>query len=642
MIIEFYKIRGIDEKNIFKFDSAKERYDFLSNYRTLQLSDVNFPFFYKNTIRLPIDNNEILNSNYCCIFETNDIYVLNNAIALESTFQRFYFIENFEYITESVYNVALSIDSIQTYMFDTSIYISYVKRRTIRRYNEDGTINRNYIRENLSKTENYTTEFKERKLKTALLVKWGFNEEMNREDKQYPFVSDAALLSTLKYNSSSNDGFNSNFLYTLFPLYKEEPPTWSYHEKTLTQYNFKFNNDILPWCSAYNIKNDNPYILSINVINLYDLPNITIYENDLTYEFDPQSYGVLEIKNSFISVPDTQDQTCIFIKSLEFFNFTNTIHIYNPFAFNKGTSLTTFSWHNIPQLLDENYCIINYGKIDNFATYPSHFLNNVNIIGYQAISLDNNSSLYALAQDNIDKDPYTSGVASKISTTLTLKNDAWNTWLANHSATLEVANEIKNINLIRGLGNTAIQSLTQLLSAGIITGFGTIPNPIGGVFASGASSTAGTGVVNSVADYMNAEQRIKEMTENNQSVPSGFRNMENSIASTLMQTNANIVAIQTKEDIQAVGQIYNMYGFKVSEVDDDMYGLNLSGYFNRIHNHYYFDYIECDLLSFTLSKYSTQKMKSNILRRMSNGVRIWYNPTSDQNIQAYNNVNDEI
>lgn len=65
----------------------------------------------------------------------------------------YYFINDISYVSEDMVSVSIRMDTIQSYMFDMRLTRPFITRKAIKRWNDDGTINRDFIRENLSTGE---------------------------------------------------------------------------------------------------------------------------------------------------------------------------------------------------------------------------------------------------------------------------------------------------------------------------------------------------------------------------------------------------------------------------------------------------------------------------------------------------------
>ena len=141
MNIDFYYIKGINREDTRGFDNITFQKAYFKQYLKKTIESVYYPPFYKNTIRLNIEDVNL---------DTNVNYVGINYNIGGNDKYFYYFIDNIRYISEGVIEVTLTLDSIQTYYFDIVTTSNIIERQTIKRWSSSGVINRNYIRENVS------------------------------------------------------------------------------------------------------------------------------------------------------------------------------------------------------------------------------------------------------------------------------------------------------------------------------------------------------------------------------------------------------------------------------------------------------------------------------------------------------------
>lgn len=140
MNILLYNIPGINAIDTPVFSNIDMQNNYFSNTCVATISSGFYPPFYRNKITLNISDAPLLGEyNYLSlVYEENE---------LSKTF--YYFIDRYEYVNEGVIDLYITMDVIQTYMFDIEFVNSLVTRRSIKRW-EGTTIKRDYLRENLS------------------------------------------------------------------------------------------------------------------------------------------------------------------------------------------------------------------------------------------------------------------------------------------------------------------------------------------------------------------------------------------------------------------------------------------------------------------------------------------------------------
>lgn len=139
MKIYFGYIPGISNIDTPYFSSIGEQEDYFDGQEVETIDDAFYPPHYTNTIKVYTEEVNFNSSvNYVWFEFLNKRY--------------YYFIESIEYVSESLIYVNIVMDVIQTYMFNIDVSNGIIERKFIDRW-DDGYINRNYIRENVSDGE---------------------------------------------------------------------------------------------------------------------------------------------------------------------------------------------------------------------------------------------------------------------------------------------------------------------------------------------------------------------------------------------------------------------------------------------------------------------------------------------------------
>ena len=142
-MIRLMFVKGINEVDTPYFETKEEQTEFFENASVVSYDDETayYPPYYRNRIRLP--SSDIPFSD-----ETKKI----NYLSLEYDGKTYYyFVESMDYVTDDLTEITISMDTIQTFFFDMLLTKPTIKRMAIKRWSDDKvSINRNYIRENLS------------------------------------------------------------------------------------------------------------------------------------------------------------------------------------------------------------------------------------------------------------------------------------------------------------------------------------------------------------------------------------------------------------------------------------------------------------------------------------------------------------
>lgn len=140
-MISLCYVEGIDEVDTPWFDTMSEQTGFFDKALVWYDDTSYYPPYFMNTIRLSSDDIPFSSTkgkvNYCFLDYEDKRY--------------YYFIDSIDYVTDDLVEITIEMDTIQTYMFDMLISKPTIARMAIQRWDANGiTINRDYIRENLS------------------------------------------------------------------------------------------------------------------------------------------------------------------------------------------------------------------------------------------------------------------------------------------------------------------------------------------------------------------------------------------------------------------------------------------------------------------------------------------------------------
>lgn len=124
----------------FPTDTDKDNFFSKSVYRTIETSY--YPPYYTNRIKLSIEDFNIFSS-------VSFNYVRYLRISYSGKYY-YYFIDSIDYVNEDVYELSIAMDTYMTFMNNITLDDICIQRKFIDRYNTDGSINRNYLRENVS------------------------------------------------------------------------------------------------------------------------------------------------------------------------------------------------------------------------------------------------------------------------------------------------------------------------------------------------------------------------------------------------------------------------------------------------------------------------------------------------------------
>lgn len=384
MNIYFGYIEGISRIDTPYFATLGEQEDYFDSHEVVTIDTTFYPPHYLNKIK--VDTDEIsfnVNVNYLW-FEYNSK-------------RYYYFIDDVEYISESVIYIYITMDTIQTYMFDIRITNGVIERKFINRWN-GSNINRNYIRENVS-NNNFgrvtTNVVNNDRMKWMYILKC--NNFLSANQTLGHPVSDVGVREetslypipyALYFSYASGQYYNSNFIgndvSSRAPMIPAAAEIY-----------------VIPFEAIYNVSLDSSYNISGLVLSKqnYTVDNGTaqlFYNSTFIYE----------------SLLNKVDYTYPYVK--------NT----NPYAL--------FSVDYMPMLLDNNYCKLTFGDSAYRTDFPLHMANSVNFHMYYWADLGSGTRYYNIVNGSRDYNFNAYGTIVKNPAVLSfdLKNNAWEEYIS--------------------------------------------------------------------------------------------------------------------------------------------------------------------------------------------------------------------
>ena len=422
MIITLYYIEGISRIDTPYFATKtsqatlSEQEGFFSNHIVKEIESAYYPPHYHNTVRFDIEDLSFNdNVNYLSLQYNGKTY--------------YYFINDVTYVSESLIEVDITMDVIQTYMFDIYISNGIIERKFINRfYQKSGSstwiMNRAYIRENVSSGEfitDYKTLLNTDTSKYVLFVKQSkFDKSttygnicprnivsywLNNSALAPKFPVSLAVPYDIKFGPGSPYGFVKNdankVAYNTYLV-----ATGSYLAETLDMYVCPFNPFMKINMSSPSAGN---VTLSGNVtdtayLNFDDMHGETVYYNKALYD----TYD-LAIRKSTVYVGATK----------------------NPGFVDWG-----FSSDYIPQIIDDNYVRWTFGTDACLTTHPIYPLEEGYLSLHYAFDITNGSRIYFVndnnSSTNTDDDKYSTLVIDTNILSVDLKNTPWAQYIANN------------------------------------------------------------------------------------------------------------------------------------------------------------------------------------------------------------------
>lgn len=625
-------IKGYDTFNTMQFDTIEEQKAFFEAH-VLRSIDAYYPPHYTNVISL--DNKDVpidLHYNFVILIH-NDIYF-------------YYFINNIDYINEELYNITIEMDTVQTLMFYTNINNAIQTRESIARWdvNAVNKINRNYIRENVSKGDFQTKEYNLYNdnhnyiillsTKNYTMLNEGYIKgNIIHDSTKYPLGYSIYLLPVPKYhcrhvhlriyNTSTEDydttiyNMNTNVLGNLYKRFLEEPETINIF---VSNSNF-LNNVYKIEYEDISGSNDKNMILTLST----DYKTI-----DIEPLYEPTGSGTYNEAYGFCIV-----------------NYYDKLLKTTAYDFNiKGTTFNTnylkkqpFSFKYIPQLIDENYIQLQYGETLGLTATKYYELEDISVNLFDSYDIVSGSRSYLIKGISDNKfDKFFTLKVNNSTETVNLINDAWKTYEASHKGSLTTGLALQYTNAFYNLfkGELSSMGMASAYELAPQTKYNKGMKSLG--LARGVIGGVST-FTDSVMDFINIKSNYNINKENLEATPDKVG--QGSVINSDILNNSFTPVMQVKEvsDIEQCARILEYYGYKVNKtlVDIDLYNLPKNrGYYNV----YKFENITVSFKDLFVSK----DLEHNLIERLQSGVRMFDVSRNDNNditfVLTYDNLEE--
>lgn len=582
-MITLYYIENISRFDEPYFDFPSSQITFFADHIVQSIDAGFYPPHYRN--RITLDTVDVDFTTQC------------NYLSLEFGGKTYYYyIDDINYISEDIVELVVTMDVIQTYMFNISCKSAHINRHTISRWNGD-IINRDYIRENLSQGEKIIKSYTKSHDDITWLVVWfrsasgKYKSSPNAEDtitmpdnfSQFNgyFVTHIGM-TPLFIPANSDQGSPYKIVDHLGNRYDCPYPTDLLEEPTVDHIDY-INHDVFKGLYTYNASTKTLTFNSGSGITGTDLYSGTKYLGS----------GILQKTNMFMPDENTKITILDFTKNNK-----------------KGVARSN---KFIPALLDDNYYTLYYGEQMNQGTYPLYQLQTSDLYKSFRYDIISGNRIYFVSPTNqydvAIKDPFLVITVCNTAELVDLYTDAWKQYQASHVATLTDGLKLNYLNTaVRGVTN-AVTSKMQAVT-GALTGH--VGTAVGGA----------TGDIRAKVDtalgFYNIAKNYQITKENLQYTPDTSK-QGNSITSDLIVGSLDEVTILYEvKDIYAVAFKYETLGYAVNQ---DFTGSNI---FKAYNTRYYYNVISADINAMTLIGIVTDETTIGLIKdRFSAGLRLW-------------------
>lgn len=633
MITLFY-IKGLTETDTLKFNTIQEQetYFFSKPHDSIDYSY--YPPHYQDTIKIDSPKLKYSNNyNYACIDYDNKKY--------------YYFITKPYYINDDLISLSLTMDTIQTYYFDIDFNYSYIDRNTIPRW-INNNINRDYIRENISKTSHKlkTTQYMPNDYILGYLIinsvesvynDWLASTDWNNRTGSYTktMIYDNRLTDISGCISVALPIFNKNVIQrVVFRKQGETDITPTFEDHSLTLISFITD----------------PYIQNISYTPFCELDNHLQYEKVGSTLYIDYSDAILykHIRRYGTGSSATEVSFHFPLIKCDKIDFNETRYYRATFTKNNSIN-TSFNIKFCPQLLDSNYMQLKYGEKMFETTYPVEYSKTTLFHLIKSYDYDSNRRLYYMKSDYDEYDKYKTMVQNTSYENIFLANDSYQQFYANNYSSLTRGVNLQNFNAMEkfGLGvvNNIGKTTENLYGVGSamsnqsfnhnISGYRIANTGIQGTTSN--SMSFGRGLYNDARnlyiDTHNINENLAIMKENAESAPDSTKIGNNVNLDILSNNLMEIFEIYEVEDIENVARRFEYFGYKIDKFTTNNLLTNQL-YYPR----YYYNYISTNEIDITVDKLVGIDIMNDIKLRFKNGLRFWNNQYDIGSTIEYDNI----
>lgn len=606
---KLYYIRGINRLDTPYFSTLQEQATYFESKKILEI-DYIYPPHYRDTLDFDITDLDMkTQANYLSINFNNKTY--------------YYFIDNVVYINEEMIQISITMDVIQTYMFDIDYIHCDIARRTIDRWNDDGTINRNYLRENLS---NGDMIFNKHNIDNITpfgfyIIRFSFNQYYAIGSEKTPTILSNVLGSrhTFYNHTIQQKFFNRNnevitdSRIAIIPFTQDSNYTVTFKD---------FTNEYLGVTSKDTVteigKMENVYSIRYVPFSLFEDLTYTIDETNKVIKIESTSDHYRCYKQCIKEIAKGEFKSYEYVNYIELSSLIKLNELSNGFDFDftKNTLIQEpFDTQFVPALFDENYIQYQYGEKISLTGAPLYQMKESSLYSKTIVDIVTGYRLHYITDSLIsNSDNYRTLIYVTTDESMALYNDAWNTYLSQNQATLTRGvrlNHLKNI-------YNVIPNVAKNISTGNVGG--TIAN-----------------ISDTLSNAYEIEKKLQITKENLEFTPDTLK-LGNAINCDIISDSiVPCYYLYEVNDIDKVAEQYEAYGYKVNEHYSKVNILEV------LNTRYYYNVIKCEDMEINLKVLNDELTITRIKDRFNGGLRLWNIKNLDSNMQmgdlfVYDNV----
>lgn len=604
--ITFYYVEGINECDTPYFQTLQFQDDYFESKVVTRVESSYYPPFYHNTIK----------------FTSEDLNFKSHVNYLSITGDRktyYYFIDSFRYLSDSMIEIDITMDTIQTYMFDIEFSHAVIERKFIERWYNNETINRKYIRENQSHSS--ISKLKSRAVLNNDTTKWYCVSRYT----DYPSTFDQSYLGSveIKYAGQSVPGAKEYPMQGPCMVSTIEPATL---RSGNTDYFMSLaksteNNDS-PKCLRY-------FVLPFEVLQGIEYSNVIDITNSVNYRVykgDGTSFVT-----GWITSKTANYTTKLNVSIKGFEGFSRQTE--------KGVP---FKSAYVPAMLDENYIWYTFGDSEARSEYPLHELSVPHVYNLYWGSIDTGDRYYMINTEASLVDTYNTLAINSNTLYLELINDPWKEYLSQNIATGLTTLALTGVSF--GYAGALGGAVTDTMKTQVLSPRKSKDEKVSYLKAKKAPKQTAVRATKRLAEgkYIDDTGQTISTTSSSSSTPRfGIQNVQSLVdystnavnkmwAPVSLEknngfggvVNTNKCLVYSEEwrcdDFESVAQFYHRNGYLVNEY---VSGKNL---FDYVQNRYYYNVLKCSDVDVHINNtIESQELVDEIEGRLINGLRLW-------------------
>lgn len=404
--ISLYYVEGISEVDTPFFSSKAEQSEYFNQKLVKTLSSSYYPPYYRNKIKFGSDD---------LVLDTRV-----NYLSLDTEERKYYyFIDNAMYISDGILELSISMDVIQTYLFDFEIRNCVIERKFINRYNSGNDFNRAYIRENVSNGQYI----------------FGRTHYIEPQQTWYVGRINKEFSSATSYKYGNNEAVPSSTCIAILPSNFKEGNNFML---------LKNNDKTMPSSPSISMQTlgKSAYIETISYVP-FDIFKGKYIKGTHNVDGRPLKGYIFNEDYGYITIDNVNVLTHNIPLSLINIGFNEVQYDWQELYTYDITSTKNieigrrFSIDFVPALIDEAYQVLLFGENSCYAVAKLRYVTRPTIKFKALFDFDTFNRVYGIEinYEVIDEPSYCSVISTSSSIDVTLLNSTERTWMAQNKAT---------------------------------------------------------------------------------------------------------------------------------------------------------------------------------------------------------------